>query len=31
MEFEYIVQLVALEISYVADYDGLMDFANSKD
>ena len=29
MEFEYLVQIVALEVSYVADYDGLVDFSNS--
>ena len=31
MTFEYIVQLVALEISYITEYDELMEFANSKD
>ena len=25
MEFEYIIQLVALEVSYIADYDGITD------
>lgn len=29
MEFEYLVQLIALEVSYVTDYDGLVEFANS--
>lgn len=31
MEFEYLVQLIALEISYVTDYDGLIEFANSSE
>lgn len=31
MEFEYIIQLVALEVSYATDPDSLIDFANSKD
>lgn len=31
MSFEYLVQLVALEVSYVTDYDGFMDFANSEE
>lgn len=28
MEFEYIIQLVALEVNYVTDYDNLVDYAN---
>jgi hypothetical protein len=31
MEFEYLIQIVALEVSYVADYDGFTDFINSKE
>lgn len=31
MQFNYIVELVALEVSYIADYDGLMEYANSDD
>ena len=31
MEFEYLVQIVALEVSYVADYDGLIDFTKSEE
>lgn len=31
MEFEFLAQLVALEVSYVTDYDGLMEFANSSE
>ena len=31
MEFEYLVQLVALEVAYVADNDGFMEFANKED
>lgn len=29
MEFELLIQLIALEVSYVTDYEGLMDFVNS--
>ena len=31
MEFEYLIQLVALEVSYATDPDSLIEFANSKD
>ena len=31
MQFEYIIQLVALEINYITDYDELVDYANSKE
>lgn len=31
MEFEYLVQLVALEVAYVADNDGFMEFANKEE
>ena len=31
MEFEYIVQLIALEINYITDYDELVDYANSEE
>lgn len=31
MEFEYVTQLVALEVSYITDYDELMDIVNSQD
>lgn len=31
MEFEYLVQLVALEVAYVADNDGFTEFANRKE
>jgi hypothetical protein len=30
MEFEYIIQLVALEVNYVTDYDELVEYANGK-
>lgn len=30
MEFEYIIQLVALEVNYITDYDELVDYANGK-
>ena len=30
MEFEYIIQLVALEVNYVTDYDALVDYSNGK-
>ena len=31
MEFEYLIQLVALEVSYATDPDNLISFANSED
>ena len=31
MEFDYILQLVALEINYITDYDELVEYANSKE
>ena len=31
MKFEYIAQLVALEVSYVTDYDGFMAYAQSEE
>jgi len=30
MEFDYILQLVALEINYITDYDELVDYANDQ-
>lgn len=30
MNFEFLLQLVALEVSYVTDYDGFMDIANEE-
>lgn len=30
MNFEYLIQLVALEVSYVTDYDGFMDFEDEE-
>ena len=30
MDFEFIIQLVALEVNYVTDYDALVDYANGK-
>lgn len=31
MTFEYLIQLVALEVSYVTDYDGLVDLSTTKE